>query len=246
MRAVTGMVAAGLTAAWLVAAAEAGTCYMCGTRLECSTSMSGGALCSSTGITCATAFPCGFRGGRDVIDDGAMVVFVTLHEDDARDRPLVGAGGGRRVRGYADPSSLDEARRAVGEALGRPGGQRVVSGRFIVSSRPIRVAFRSPRGDGWGVHADPAPGGVRVSLRETDVTRTPKLCARETLADGEALVARVRVEGRPYLAVMRARVLRGSAEAVSQQVAAAQQPFLESLRAVGEGPDSRWVGEVDE
>ncbi len=134
----------------------------------------------------------------------------------------------------------------MGEALGRPGGRRVVSGRFIVSSRPIRVAFRSPRGDGWGVHADPAPGGVRVSLRETDVTRTAKLCARETLADGEALVARVRVEGRPYLAVMRARVLRGSTEAVNQQIAAVQQPFLENLRAVGEGPDSRWVGEVDE
>ncbi len=241
----------GVVAALLVATVvtmgvgSADACLICGTHSLCVWSPSGSNFCAGNGFSCTQFWPCS-GGGRRFFPADGVALFVTFHEDDARERPLVGVGGGRRVRGAGAAASLDEARRVVSEALGRPGGQRVVSGRFIVGEGPYRIAFRSPRGDGWAVQVDPGPTGVQVSLREHDVTRTSRLCARETIGEGDALVARVRVEGRPYLAVVRAHVVRGTGEAAKSELEALQQPFYDALRGLGEGPDARWAAEPEQ
>lgn len=236
-----GIWAALLAVAAVAAPAEA--CFVCTPQSRCTYTSVGAWLCSGNGLMCSQMLPC--RGGRGSFPVRPVALFVTFHDDDARDRPLVGSQGGRKVRGAGRAGSLDDATRVAGEALARTGaGGRVSSGRFVVGSGAFTAAFRSPRGAGWSLSADPGPGGVRVTLRE--LGGAGRVSARDVLAGDEALVARLRLEGRPVLAVVRAIELAGDEAAVNDRLRELQEPFYAALRALPEAPEARWEGSVAE
>lgn len=229
--------------ALLGARAGMALCIQCDGNSLCHFPDWGGAYwCHGTGVSCVQVGRC-VGGGRQFSDlrSRPVAVLLTLHEDDARHRPLIGASGGRRVFGAGSPGSLDDARRAAADALGSPGaGARVVSGRFLVGSGRHALAFRSPGGGGYTLRAEPDGGGVRLTLKELSGPGPARLSARETIGEGGALVARIRLEGRPYLAVLRALVLDGDDATLSRRLVELQRPFYDELRALPEGPDSRF------
>lgn len=224
------------------APAHAGLCTACTNFNICDFMDQGGvSWCMGNGSVCLQGGRC-FGGSRHVSDTRArpVVVLMTLHEDDARHRPLIGASGGRRVGGAGEPGSLEDARRVAADALGSPGaGMRVVGGRFLVTSARHALAFRAPGGRaGYTLRAEPEGAGVRVTLKELSGGGPAKLSARETIGDDDALVARLRLDGRPYLVVMRAVALEGEDAEISRRLAALQRPFYDALRALPEPPDA--------
>ena len=172
--------------------ARAGVCLACTNFNTCDMPEQGGvSWCLGTGSVCLQGGRCS-GGSRHVSDVRArpVAVLMTLHEDDARNRPLIGASGGRRVGGAGEPGSLEDARRVAADALGSPGtGMRVVGGRFLVTSLRHALAFRAPGGRaGYTLRAEPDGSGVRVTLKELSGPGPARLSARETIGDEEALV----------------------------------------------------------
>ena len=236
------VVAAVLATGLSLGAGAARACFTCGNFNLCNwVPTVGASWCYGTGSACVQTGRCSGFGGRDAFGAKPVVLLVTLHEDDARDRPITGASGGRKLRSSAEPGTLDEARRLAAEAVARPGaGARVVSGRFIVGVGGFRLAFRSPRGTGYALRADSEAGGVRVTLRELQPGGGARATARETLGKSDALVARVRLDGRPYIAVVRAFELEGDDATLARRLAELQHPFYDELSALPEGPDARF------
>lgn len=214
---------AALALAALAALAGAGQaraqCRACSTDLFCMDSHGGAYVCLGNGDACVMGGRCRPGGGGPYLGDDAATIQLTVLEDAPG---LGGIGVARLVRGAGPLAVGRHAQRLAREAAGGAAAEPAIVFSAVGSGEGATAVFRSRAGDGFALRRDADGRGATVAIRAVRAGRPGPLLARERLGEDDALVVRVRLDGRPRVVVVQAPTLpRSEAEAREREARAA-------------------------
>lgn len=212
-------------------AAASGQCRQCSPQMICITAGSGAYVCSGAGFACAMSIPCPLLVEDDPSGGGYNVV-LTLHDDPTPGATFRGGAPAFKLRGASAVLDGRTAKRIVGDALRRPGGVELAAGRFITAGGPFSAAFRTRGGGGYAVSACRDGSALRVTVRELLAGKPLRVVANESLDADDVLVARLRIDGRPYVMALQARALHGSPGEIADRERRTQEALYAELRAL--------------
>lgn len=181
-------------------------CRACSTDLFCMSSSGGAYVCLGNGDACVMGGRCRPGGGGPYLGDDAAMIQLTVLEDAPG---LGGIGVARLVRGAGPLAVGRHAQRLAREAAGGAAAEPAIVFSAVGAGEGATAVFRSRSGDGFALRRDADGRGATVAIRAVRAGRPGPVLARERLGEDDALLVRVRLDGRPRVVVVQAPTLPG-------------------------------------
>lgn len=227
---VAGLVVA--LAAWGAVVAEA-QCVTCAPEMICLGVSRGACFCAGDGLACVVALPCPGRIGPRFewpshASEEGVAAYVVLYDEAAGKSGFPLNLEPRAVTAAGERPSCERSRHALERVAGRPvAGEETARGLFIATSCGVPAALKTAAGGGYGLAFEREGSDLRVVVRSLAFGRAERVVARSLVTPDDVLIARLDIDGRPYVLTLQAR-LRDPGESLS----ALQEAFFRELRVL--------------
>ncbi len=209
-------------------------CMVCTPDMLCGGAPAGGYWCRGNGFACAVAIPCSTPPGGGGCGFGAQQIalqttLVSIEESRSGPHPAreswTAQGGGR------DRSCRSVMGTLASLGLARRGALRLEEGSWLFAGASGAMAFQTATGSGYSMKI--ICGGAVPSLSIGSVAdgREARVVARGEIGKDELVVARIEIDGRPYLLAVRSEWLDVRAPGHAAKVRALQEDLRNELAA---------------